>query len=71
MNATSLGFAKVVSGAKNENRVLRKQGSGSKRQAAEQSVSFLGFNYLFIVCEKVAHFLWGFFFEHSHSIVFQ
>jgi len=37
---TGLGYAKVVSGAKNAGRVLYKQRSGSKRQAAEQTVGW-------------------------------
>ena len=38
--AADLAFAKVVSSGNNAGRVLRKQGSGSKRQAAEQIVGF-------------------------------
>ncbi len=38
-SCSGLGFAKVVSGAKNQSRIVRKQGSGKKRQAAEQPVS--------------------------------
>ncbi|MBU1627796.1 hypothetical protein KKB18_10545, partial [bacterium] len=38
-SCSGFGYAKSVRGAKNQSRVLRKQGSGIKRQAAEQIVS--------------------------------